>query len=96
MNNLNAVKTIKKFLLIETIIFFDLTNFTWDPFIRGIPVEKIESMTHVVKKLHNDKIINTCFDFHLIEGLSGRMKWHNGILVYKNTIEATLYDLIKI
>lgn len=79
---------------------FDETNFKSQEFGEGIPVEEIESeiesMTHVVKKLHNQKVINAYFDFHIIEGLPGKMKWNNGILTYKNKIEAILYHLIKL
>ncbi len=79
---------------------FDETNFTYDEFAEGIPVEdiksEIESMTHLVKKLHNQNVINAYFDFHVIEGLPGKMKWNNGILTYKNTMEAILYHLIKL
>ncbi|MEJ7678504.1 MAG: DUF6625 family protein [Segetibacter sp.] len=79
---------------------FDETNFTHSEFAEGIPVEniksEIESMTHLVKKLHKQKVINAYFDFHVIEGLPGKMKWNNGILTYKNKIEAILYHLIKL
>lgn len=79
---------------------FDETNFTYKAFAKGIPVEKIdseiESMTHLVKKLHNQKVINAYFDFHVIEGLPGKIKWENGILTYKNTMEGILYHLIKL
>ena len=78
---------------------FDETNFTYEAFAEGIPVEEInseiESMTHLVKKLHNQKVINAYFDFHVIEGLPGKIRWHNGILTYKNSMEAILYHLIK-
>lgn len=79
---------------------FDETNFTYAEFLEGIPVEEIkseiESMTHLVKKLHNQKHINAYFDFHVLEGLPGKMKWQNGILTYKNTLEAIFYHLIML
>ena len=79
---------------------FDETNFTYDEFAEGVPVEEIkseiESMTHLVKKLHNQKRLKAYFDFHVIEGLPGKIKWEKGILTYKNTMEAILYHLIKL
>lgn len=79
---------------------FDETNFTYDLFAEGFSYSEIESeiesMTHLVKKLHYQKVLNAYFDFHIIEGLPGKIKWSNGILTYKNTIEAILYHLIKL
>jgi hypothetical protein len=53
-------------------------------------------MTHLVKKLHNQKYLKAYFDFHVIEGLPGKIKWENGVLTYKNTMEAIFYHLIKL
>lgn len=79
---------------------FDETNFTYKEFAEGIPVEKIESeiesMTHLVKRLHEEKIINAYFDFLVIEGSPGKIKWDHGVLTYKNMFEAILYHLIKL
>jgi hypothetical protein len=52
-------------------------------------------MTHIVKKLHQQRIINAYFDFHVIEGRPGKLKWDKGILTYKNRFEVMLYHLIK-
>lgn len=79
---------------------FDETNFTYDEFAEGVPAEEIkseiESMTHLVKKLHNQKHLKAYFDFHVIEGLPGKIKWEKGVLTYKNTMEAIFYHLIKL
>ncbi|MFT3749811.1 MAG: hypothetical protein QM768_15925 [Agriterribacter sp.] len=79
---------------------FDETNFTYDKFLENLPVDKIESeiesMTHVVKRLHFQKKINAYFDFLVLEGLPGKIKWDHGVLTYKNMFEAILYHLIKL
>lgn len=78
---------------------FDETNFHFNEFSQDIHYSdiesEIESMTHVVKKMHEKKYINAYFDFHVIEGLPGKLKWENGRLTYKNNIEVALYHLIQ-
>jgi hypothetical protein len=78
---------------------FDETNFAFDPFTEGLSPERIrseiESMTHVVKKLDKKNFINAYFDFHVIEGTPGKLKWKDGILTYKDKFEVILYHLIK-
>lgn len=78
---------------------FDETNFAFTPFTEGLSAveipSEIESMTHVVKKLHKKKYINAYFDFHVIEGNPGNLKWQDGILTYKDKFEVMLYHLIK-
>jgi hypothetical protein len=56
---------------------------------------EIESMTHVVKKMHSQNFINAYFDVHAIEGLPGKLKWKNGTLIYKGRYEIILYHLIQ-
>lgn len=79
---------------------FDETNFTFDEFAKGVPYREIESevesMTHVVRRMEDKKEIKAYFDFHVIEGLPGRMKWNKGTLIYGNGIEAILYHMIKL
>lgn len=78
---------------------FDETNFAFLQFEEEVPFDKIqceiESMTQVVKRLHAQKKIRAYFDFHVIEGTPGRLKWDKGTLTYKNKFEAVLYHLIK-
>ena len=79
---------------------FDETNFTYEQFLQDLPVDKIdseiESMTHLIKKLHEKGIIKAYFDYHVIEGLPGKLKWDHGVLTYKNTFEVILYHLISL
>jgi hypothetical protein len=77
---------------------FDETNFQFDSFKEGkkyneIPSE-IESMMHVVKKMEEAKYIRAYFDFMVLEGLPGRMKWTKGNLYYRNRFEILLYHMI--
>jgi hypothetical protein len=77
---------------------FDETNFHWDEFTEGKHYtevkSQIESMTHVVKRLHEEKYIKAYFDYHVIEGVPGGIKWHKGIMSYKNKYEVIFYHLI--
>lgn len=79
---------------------FDETNFAFDEFKMGIPFyqikSEIESMMHVVKRMESTKELKAYFDFHVIEGTPGRLKWKNGVLLYRNQYEVILYHLIKL
>ena len=78
---------------------FDECNFKFGFLQAGIPIEKfsseIESMTHVVTRKHNEGYIKAYFDFHLIEGRTGKIKWGNGKIIYNNKIEAILYHFLE-
>jgi hypothetical protein len=77
---------------------FDETNFAHDAFGEGKEYDEIdteiESMMHVVKKLEAEKFIKPFFDFFIIEGLQGNLKWLNGRMFYKNRFEILFYHLI--
>jgi len=77
---------------------FDETNFCFKEFMHNIHYTKvkseIESMTHVVMRLHEAGYIKAYFDFHIIEGAYGKLKWNKGRLMYKNKYEVLLYHLI--
>jgi hypothetical protein len=55
---------------------------------------EIESMMHVVKKMEIQNTIKAYFDFMVIEGLPGKIRWKNGKLYYKNKFEVLLYHMI--
>ncbi|MBS1946824.1 MAG: hypothetical protein JST47_03575 [Bacteroidetes bacterium] len=79
---------------------FDETNFQHDAFTEGkkyyeIP-SKIESMMHVIRRLEEKDYIYPYFEFFIIEGRPGKLKWEKGTLIYKNEFEAILYHLIKL
>lgn len=77
---------------------FDETNFRWQEFTDGKAYAEIgyevESMTHLVKRLQQAGVVNPYFDFLIIEGLPGQLKWENGILTYKEKYEVLLYHLV--
>lgn len=55
---------------------------------------QIESFTHVIKAAELEGQIKAHFDFIIIEGLPGQLKFVNGKIIYKNIYEALLYHLI--
>lgn len=76
---------------------FDECNFVWDELHNGISIfdieTEIESFTHLIK--HADYIgeISAHFDFILMEGMTGKITFDNGKIIYKNKYEAVLYHL---
>jgi len=77
---------------------FDETNFQFREFSDiGIYPEvehEVESMMHLVDRLKKEDKLKTYFDFHVIEGIPGRLKWKKGKLFYKNQYEILLYHMI--
>jgi len=78
---------------------FDETNYTFEKFNEGLKYHQItteiESMTHVVRRLEEEKFIRPYFDLHIIEGEPGNIKWENGKMTYKNKFSFALYHLIN-
>lgn len=78
---------------------FDESNFAYLKMDDIVTFEEvaceIDSMTHVVKRLHKKGFINAYFDVHAIEGLPGKLKWENGVLTYRNVYEIVLYHMIQ-
>jgi len=77
---------------------FDETNGIFLPFFDGVPAEDvltdIDSMTHVVKREQKQKYIKAYFNTHVLEGLPGRIKWQDGVLIYKGKIEAMMFHML--
>jgi hypothetical protein len=77
---------------------FDETNFSHDAFNKGISYDmistEIESMTHVVKRLEAENYIKPFFDFLIIEGLPGKLRWENGEMFFKEKFEVLFYHMI--
>ena len=101
MNTLyKSSKDYKKVFSSERHFCFDETNFEYNCFTQNIPLEnantEIESMTQIVKKMHNQKLLNAYFDFHAMDILHGKLKWDNGTLFFKNKFEVMLYHLINL
>lgn len=57
--------------------------------------DKIQSMTYVVQKANKLKQLKAFFDFIIVEGTPGKVKWIDGKIIYKDKYEAMLYHLIK-
>jgi hypothetical protein len=78
---------------------FDECNFLCGLLQTGLPIDEIpceiDSMTHVVRRKHNEGYLNAYFDFHLIEGPTGKVKWEKGKIIYGNRFEAALYHFLK-
>lgn len=55
---------------------------------------EIESFMHIVKGAEAKNEIKAHFDFILIEGTTGKIKFDRGKLTYKSTFEVILYHLI--
>lgn len=54
---------------------------------------EIECFTHIIKSAMQKNEINAHFDFIMIEGVPGKLKFNNGKLIYKNRFEVILYHL---
>jgi hypothetical protein len=78
---------------------FDECNFLWDPLEKGKSIleiqSEIESMTHVVKRLDKMHVIKAYFDFIIVEGTPGHVKWDKGRIIYKNRFEGMFYNLVR-
>ncbi|MEI9919271.1 MAG: DUF6625 family protein [Bacteroidota bacterium] len=91
-------KDFKRVLQEEKHFCFDETNFTFEAFAEGKPPDEIpseiESMMHVVKKMQQAGHIRAFFDFMVVEGVPGNIRWQKGELVYRKKIEILLYHMI--
>jgi len=96
MNNLfKRSKDYEKVFSDPTHFCFDECNFKHDLLTDGTSIfdidSEIESFTHVIKAAEQIGEINAHFDFILLEGLPGKIKFKNGEIFYKNTFEAIAY-----
>jgi hypothetical protein len=91
-------KDYKKVFTNDTHYCFDETNFAHQEFTDEKPYDtintEIESMTHVVKKMEASGLLKPFFDFFIIEGLPGKLKWTNGKMYYRNQYEILFYHMI--
>jgi hypothetical protein len=92
-------KDYKNVLCSEEHFCFDECNFLFEELQHGASIfdfpNSIESMTHVVKSEQRKGRINAFFDFMILEGNPGKIKWEKGRVYYKDEFEALLYHLIK-
>lgn len=57
-------------------------------------ISEIESMNHVVLKLQREEKLRAYFDLHVIEGVTGNLRWQKGKLFYMEKFEILLYHMI--
>lgn len=78
---------------------FDECSFLWKELENGASVfdypDHIESMTHVVKKAEAEGKLKAFFDFIIVEGIPGKIKWEKGKIIYMDKYEAMFYHLVK-
>jgi len=76
---------------------FDECNFAWDELTEGKSIfeikTEIQSFTHLIREAVLLEEISAHFDFLLMEGLTGKITFNNGKIIYKNQFEAILYHL---
>lgn len=101
MNNLfRKSKDYKRVFLDSLNYCFDECNFAQAELREGISIfeanTEIESFTHVVKRAGIDGYIKAHFDFIIMEGVPGRLKFDKGKIVYRNRYEALLYHLFRL
>lgn len=92
-------KDYKKVFTSDKHYCFDECNFKHIEMEQGINIFKvtceIESMEHIVRKEIKLGSCNVFFDFLVVDGLSGKLKWDNGLLGYNNKFEILLFHLIQ-
>lgn len=78
---------------------FDECNFLFAELQNGASIfdypHRIQSMTWVVKKAEAEGKLKAFFDFIIIEGATGKIKWDKGKVIYKGIYEAMFYHLIR-
>jgi len=78
---------------------FDECNFLFQELQNGASIfdypDNIQSMTYIVQKAAAESKLRAFFDFIIIEGTPGRIKWVEGKIIYKDLYEAMFYHLIK-
>lgn len=78
---------------------FDECNYLFLELTNGASIfdfsDRIQSMTYLVKKAEREERLKAFFDFLIIEGTPGKLKFDNGQLTYKNIFEVMFYHLIK-
>ncbi|MBC7935017.1 MAG: hypothetical protein H7Y86_06625 [Rhizobacter sp.] len=92
-------KDYRKVFTSKTYHNFDECNFLFVPLWEEVPIEnirsKIESMTHVVFREKHKAKIRAYFDFNIVEGVVGGVKWKNGKIFFKQHYEAMYYHFLK-
>jgi hypothetical protein len=76
---------------------FDECNFKHDLLTEGKSIFEIEtdieSFTHIIKQAESSGEVKAHFDFILLEGVPGKIKFDKGKVTYRNKLEGILYHL---
>ena len=93
-------KDIGKVLSSETHYCFDECNFVQQLLTDGKEIwdinTEIYSYTHIIKEAERSQEIKPHFDFILLEGVTGKIRFDHGKLIYNNQFEAILYHLYEL
>jgi hypothetical protein len=78
---------------------FDECNYLFSELEQGGTIfdfpDNLQSMTYVVKDAERKGKLKAHFDFIIVEGTPGKIKWDKGHVYYKDMYEAMYYHLIK-
>jgi hypothetical protein len=78
---------------------FDECNFLFRELFYGNSIldypKNIQSMTYLAVKGQKDGDFRVYFDCLILQGMSNRVRWDNGLIIYKNEFECMAYDLIR-
>jgi hypothetical protein len=77
---------------------FDECNFVHEELTAGSSIfdlkTDIVSFTHLIKDAERKNEIRAYFDFILMEGYAGRLRFDNGRIIYRNTYEVILFHML--
>jgi hypothetical protein len=77
---------------------FDECSNLFDELLEGASVldfpDHLQSMTHLVRQAEKDGILRAFFDFIVIEGITEKVKWDNGQIIFKEKFEGMFYNMI--
>jgi hypothetical protein len=92
-------KDYKKVLMSSDNFCFDECNYLFQELQNGASIfdypDNVQSMTYVVQKAAKESKLKAFFDFIIIEGVTGKIKWDKGKVIYKDLYECMFYHLIK-
>ena len=92
-------KDYKKVFSSDNHFCFDECNFLFQELQNGASIfdypDNIQSMTYVVQKAAKENKLKAFFDFIIVEGTPGKIKFDNGKIIYKGLYEAMFYHLIR-
>lgn len=83
----------------EEYFSFDECNFLFNEIALGNSIldypNNIQSMTYLAVKGQRDGDFRVFFDHIIAQGVSNKIKWHNGLIIFKNQFECMFYDMIE-